>query len=65
MKVYLCADASGRHCWIRGASHDQIEDAGLEVVEDQSSDYSPGDYAGTMTLADLKESDAILFDGGN
>ena len=62
MKVFLCADASGRHCWIRGASHDQIEDAGLEVVEDQSEDYEEGDYAGTMTLAQLKESDAILFE---
>lgn len=61
MKVYLCADASGRYCWIRNASIDQIEDAGLEVVEDQSADYDDN-YEGTITLTQLKESDAILFD---
>lgn len=62
MKVYLCADASGRYCSIRNATVEQIEDAGLEVVEDQSEDYEDsGDTAGTMTLLELKDSDAILF----
>ena len=64
MEVFLCADAAGRYCWIRGSSIDQIEDAGLEVVECQTSDFE-GDSAGTMTLEDLKDSNVILFEGGN
>jgi hypothetical protein len=64
MEVFLCVDAAGRYCWIRGSSIDQIEDAGLEVVECQTSDFE-GDSAGTMTLEDLKDSNVILFEGGN
>jgi hypothetical protein len=64
MEVFLCVDAAGRYCWIRGSSIDQIEDAGLEVVECQTSDFE-GDTEGTMTLEDLKDSNVILFEGGN
>ena len=65
MKVYLCADAVGRYVHVRRASIDAIEDAGLEVVEDQSSDYKGcsieelKEY--TILLSELKNSNAILF----
>ena len=42
MKVFLCADALGRCCWIRtSAAHpvDYIEGRGLTTVEDQSEDF--------------------------
>jgi hypothetical protein len=66
MKVYLCADASGRYVHIRCATVDAIEDAGLEVVEDQSIDYKGCSIdelkEDTILLSELKDSDAILFD---
>ena len=62
MKVYLCADAAGRYVHIRRATVDAIEDAGLEVVEDQSSDYVGSSIDGTILLSELKDTDAILFD---
>jgi hypothetical protein len=66
MKVYLCADASGRYVHIRRATIDAIEDAGLEVVEDQSSDYQDCTIEelkeDTILLSELKDSDAILFE---
>ena len=42
MKVFLCADALGRCCWIRtSAAHpvDYIEGRGQTTVEDQSEDF--------------------------
>jgi hypothetical protein len=64
-QVYLCADAAGRYCWVRNASIEEIEDAGLEVVEDQSSDYEDSteeDLAeDTILLSELKDSNAILY----
>ena len=42
MRVFLCADALGRFCWIRTSAADPvnyIEDRGLEAVEDQSKDF--------------------------
>jgi hypothetical protein len=66
MKVYLCADAAGRYVHIRRATIDAIEDAGLEVVEDQSSDYEDCTIdelkEDTILLSELKNTNAILFE---
>ena len=42
-----------------------IEDAGLEVVEEQTADYvgTPvSEWDGTILLRELKNTDAVLFD---
>jgi hypothetical protein len=70
--VFLCNDATGRYCWVRmpsSLSVDQaisdIETAGLEVCEDQSSDYQGGSIhhviADTVALDELSKTDAIVF----
>ena len=81
--VALCADAIGRyaHVVVAAASWsdaiDQLEEAGAEVVEDQSEEYEleelqgpdarkNADEVGAVFLADLLEhSDFVPFDGGN
>jgi hypothetical protein len=65
MRVFLCADATGRSVSIRTASADPIayiENGGLEIIEEQTEDYDEGDYSGTITMKELPESDAVLFD---
>ena len=67
--VFLCADASSRFISIRITGNrdeciHRIEDAGLEVVEEQTTDYegSPmSEWTGTILLRELKDSDAVLF----
>jgi len=70
--VFLCNDASGRYCWVRMPSSlsveqaiSDIEIAGLEVCEDQSSDYQGGSIhdiiADTVALDELSATDAIVF----
>jgi hypothetical protein len=77
--VALCADATGRYAHIvvtaDSWSHavDQLEDAGAEVIEDQSEDYEPDGLAtfhsreevGAVALEDLGVTDFIRFTGGN
>ena len=74
--VALIADATGRYCHVYGTAIDwpsfvdQLEEVGVEVFEDQTSDY---DYIGTLSIDDMHEygvvtvqeltthTDAILF----
>ena len=74
--VALIADASGRYCHVYGTAIywpgfvDQLEKVGVEVVEDQTSDY---DDINTLSIDDMHEygvvtvqeltthTDAILF----
>ena len=77
--VGLCADATGRYAHIvvtaDSWSHavDQLEDAGAEVIEDESTDYEPEDLAtlhsregvGVVALEDLSVTDFIPHTGGN
>jgi len=77
--VGLCADATGRYAHIvvtaDSWSHavDQLEEAGAEVIEDQSEDYEPDDLAtfhsreevGAVALEDLGVTDFIPHTGGN
>ena len=74
--VALIADASGRYRHVYGTAIDwpsfvdQLEEVGVEVVEDQTSDYDDVD---TLSVDDMKEygvvtvqeltthTDAILF----
>ena len=74
--VALIADASGRYCHVYGTAVDwpgfvnQLEEVGVEVVEDQTSDYDDID---TLSIDDMHEygvvtvqeltthTDAILF----
>ena len=76
-EVYLCADATGRTLLVRlplsSAGANPIEDIGLEVVENQTSDYNDlhltgerliGSWADaeedTVTLAEVLMTDAVL-----
>jgi hypothetical protein len=69
-RVFLCVDATSRAIWIRTTSThkdgvDRIEDAGLEVVEEQTQDYEGqpvSQWTDTILLRELKNTDAILFD---
>ena len=69
-RVFCCVDATSRAIWIRtNSTHkdgvDMIEDAGLEVVEEQTADYvgTPvSEWDGTILLSKLKDTDAVLFD---
>ena len=69
-RVFLCVDATSRAIWVRTISThkdgvDRIEDAGLEVVEEQTEDYigTPvSQWTDTILLRELKDTDAILFD---
>jgi hypothetical protein len=69
-RVFLCVDATSRAIWIRTTStHEEgvnrIEDAGLEVVEEQTEDYigTPvSQWTGTILLRELKDTDAMLFE---
>ena len=69
-RVFLCVDATSRPIWVRTISThkdgvDRIEDAGLEVVEEQTEDYigTPvSEWDDTILLRELKDTDAVLFD---
>lgn len=69
-RVFLCVDATSRAIWIRtNSTHkdgvDKIEDAGLEVVEEQTAEYigTPvSEWDDTILLSKLKDTDAVLFD---
>jgi hypothetical protein len=81
--VALCTDATGRYAHVVVAADDwaqaveQLEDAGAEVIEDQSDDYElkelqgvgareASDEVGAIFLGDLlKCSDFVPFEGGN
>ena len=74
--VALIADAAGRYCHVYGTAVDwpsfvdQLEEVGVEVVEDQTSDYDDIDTLsvddmheyGVVTVQELTiHTDAILF----
>ena len=69
-RVFLCVDATSRYISVRTTSThkegvNRIEDAGLEVVEEQTEDYigTPvSEWDGTILLRELKDTDAVLFD---
>lgn len=61
--VFLIVDATGRYAWVRiqgsqDACIEQLEDAGAEVVEEQTEDYegAPSTWEGTWTLQQLIDS---------
>ena len=60
--VALVADATGRYCHVYGTALDwpsfvdQLEEVGVEVVEDQTSDY---DDVETLSVDDMKEYDVV------
>jgi hypothetical protein len=60
--VALVADATGRYCHVYGTALDwpsfvnQLEEVGVEVVEDQTSDYDDVD---TLSVDDMKEYDVV------
>ena len=60
--VALIADASGRYCHVYGTAVDwpnfvdQLEEVGVEVVEDQTSDYDDID---TLSVDEMKEYDVV------
>ena len=60
--VALIADATGRYCHVYGTALDwpsfvdQLEEVGVEVVEDQTSDYDDID---TLSVDDMKEYDVV------
>ena len=60
--VALVADATGRYCHVYGTDIDwpsfvdQLEEVGVEVVEDQTSDYDDVD---TLSVDDMKEYDIV------
>ena len=60
--VALIADAIGRYCHVYGTAVDwpsfvdQLEEVGVEVVEDQTSDYDDID---TLSVDDMKEYDVV------
>ena len=60
--VALIADASGRYCHVYGTAIDwpsfvdQLEEIGVEVVEDQTSDY---DDINQLTADDMHEYDVV------
>ena len=57
-RVYMCVDAANQWISIKSSvGTDPIEDAGLEVVEDQTEDYD-GDFSGVITIRELLESES-------
>ena len=68
--VFLCVDASSRFISIRitgdrNSCISRIEDAGLEVAEDQTKDYEDtpmSEWTGTILLRELKDTDALPSD---
>lgn len=55
MRIFCCVDARHQAVWVRtNGDPGKLEDAGLEIIEDQTSDWDSGDYEGTVTLAELK-----------
>ena len=60
--VALIADASGRYCHVYGTAVDwpsfvdQLEEVGVEVVENQTSDY---DDINQLTADDMHEYDVV------
>ena len=54
MKIYCCVDAAHQVVWVRiKGDPGQLEDLGLEIVEDSTSDWNSGDYEGTVTPEEL------------
>ena len=54
----MCVDAAGQAISLKSDNGtDPIEDAGLEVVEDQTVDYD-GDFSNVLTLRELLESES-------
>ena len=68
-RVFLCVDATSRAIWVRTTSThkdgiDRIEDAGLEVVEEQTENYEGtpvSEWDDTILLRQLNQTDAVLF----
>jgi len=56
--VFLCVDYTGRYAavFVQADDKDQairkLEDAGLEVVEDQTEEYDPEDWADDQSMAE-------------
>ena len=49
----MCADAAGQYTWIKSSvGTDPLEDAGLEVVEDQTKDYD-NDFSNVLSLREF------------
>ena len=69
-RVFLCVDATSRAIWVRTTSThkdgvNRIEDAGLEVVEEQTEDYEGtpvSQWDDTILLRELNQTDAVLFE---
>ena len=67
---FLCADARGRyvHMRITGTKDsciNRLENAGLEVCEDQTEDYlgdPQSEWVGTILLRELKDTDYVPHD---
>ena len=54
----MCVDAAGQAISLKSSiGSDAIEDAGLEIVEDQTVDYG-GDFSDVLTLRELLESES-------
>ena len=62
--VALIADATGRYCHVYGTAIDwlgfvdQLEEVGVEVVEDQTSDY---DDINTLSINDMHKDGVIAI----
>lgn len=66
MKVALCVDFAGNSVHIRNASVNEIEDAGLAFIEDQSIDFkgwkaSELDDSGIIKLSDLDRINGVVL----
>ena len=54
----MCVDAANQAISLKSSvGTDPIEDAGLEIVEDQTRDYG-GDFSDVLTLRELLESES-------
>lgn len=57
-RVFLCVDAANQSISLKSTTgSDAMEEAGLEVVEDQTRDYE-GNFSGVLTLQELLESES-------
>ena len=63
-RVYMCVDAAGQWISIKSSvGTDPLEDAGLEVCDDQTEDYG-GDFSDVLTIRELlnSESNFVPYD---
>ena len=63
-RVFMCVDAANQAISLKSSvGGDPIEEAGLEIVEDQTEDYD-GDFSDVLTLRELlaSESNFVPYD---